>query len=99
MYYAGIAGNLTHSIGNPFERKVLTSHGLYPSQQVFYKPNMPKDSGFNSPEDAALAMRKLTAADVDINQVPDEGRCYAQCVEGKPNGNNKVGLPQPDENY
>lgn len=57
---------------------------------------MPKDSGFSSPEEAAMAMRKMTAADVDVNQVPDSGRCYDQCVEGKPSGdlNNKVGQPE-----
>lgn len=57
---------------------------------------MPKDSGFSSPEEAAMAMRAMTAAPADVNQVPDDGRCYDQCVEGSPSGslNNKVGQPE-----
>lgn len=59
---------------------------------------MPKTSGFSSPEEAAMAMRDMTRALPDINQVPDSGRCYDQCVQGKSpnNPNDKVGAPQED---
>ncbi len=60
---------------------------------------MPNDN-VPEPEVSATAQRRMTAADVDINQVPDDGKCYAQCVSG-PSGakNNKVGQPEGDLNY
>lgn len=56
---------------------------------------MPKP--FNTPEEAATAMRDMTRALPDINQVPDEGRCYDQVVDGnseEAERDNKVGVPQ-----
>lgn len=50
-----------------------------------------------TPEESATAMRDLTRALPDINQVPDSGRCYHQCVEGDPEEaeeDNRVGVPQ-----